>query len=192
MSGSRLSNRLNSLRYQPETDDPRQRPRERRPNARRVMPRSRLRSLSGSRRDQGSNAKQSLLDNRRPAQLLHPRADRSRPAFPRHAAQALHLAHSRAGDCWRYVDAVRRSNAVCGAGPSRLRRQLCDHHCAGLPDSIGYDPIAIGIVLTASLLGTAIFTLAIGAIAPRHIPYSLLCCKLLGFSLLQRQHLPIF
>ena len=33
---------------------------------------------------------------------------------------------------------------------------------------IGYDPIAIGIVLTASLLGTAIFTLAIGAIAPRH------------------------
>jgi MFS family permease len=34
--------------------------------------------------------------------------------------------------------------------------------------AIGYDPIAIGIVLTASLLGTAIFTLAIGAIAPRH------------------------
>src|SRR3974390_332569 len=34
--------------------------------------------------------------------------------------------------------------------------------------AIGYDPIAIGIVLTASLLGTALFTLAIGAIAPRH------------------------
>jgi len=34
--------------------------------------------------------------------------------------------------------------------------------------AIGYDPVAIGIVLTASLLGTAIFTLAIGAIAPRH------------------------
>ena len=34
--------------------------------------------------------------------------------------------------------------------------------------AIGYDPTAIGIVLTASLLGTAIFTLAIGAIAPRH------------------------
>lgn len=34
--------------------------------------------------------------------------------------------------------------------------------------AIGYDPIAIGVVLTASLLGTAVFTLAIGAIAPRH------------------------
>ena len=34
--------------------------------------------------------------------------------------------------------------------------------------AIGYDPIAIGVVLSASLLGTAIFTLAIGAIAPRH------------------------
>ncbi len=34
--------------------------------------------------------------------------------------------------------------------------------------AIGYDPIAIGIVLTASLLGTAVFTLAIGAIAPHH------------------------
>ena len=34
--------------------------------------------------------------------------------------------------------------------------------------AIGYDPIAIGIVLTASLLGTAVFTLAVGAIAPRH------------------------
>jgi len=34
--------------------------------------------------------------------------------------------------------------------------------------AIGYDPVAIGIVLTASLLGTAIFTLAVGVIAPRH------------------------
>ena len=34
--------------------------------------------------------------------------------------------------------------------------------------AIGYNPIAIGIVLTASLLGTAIFTLAVGVIAPRH------------------------
>ncbi len=34
--------------------------------------------------------------------------------------------------------------------------------------AIGYDPIAIGVVLTVSLLGTAVFTLAIGAIAPRH------------------------
>ncbi len=34
--------------------------------------------------------------------------------------------------------------------------------------AIGYDPIQIGIVLTASLLGTALLTLAIGTIAPRH------------------------
>ena len=34
--------------------------------------------------------------------------------------------------------------------------------------AIGYDTIAIGIVVTASLLGTAVLTLAIGAIAPRH------------------------
>jgi MFS family permease len=34
--------------------------------------------------------------------------------------------------------------------------------------AIGYDPIAIGLVVTASLLGTAVFTLAIGAVAPRH------------------------
>ena len=33
--------------------------------------------------------------------------------------------------------------------------------------ALGYDPIGIGIVLTASLLGTALFTLAVGAIAPR-------------------------
>jgi MFS family permease len=34
--------------------------------------------------------------------------------------------------------------------------------------AIGYDAIQIGVVLTASLLGTAVLTLAIGAIAPRH------------------------
>ena len=34
--------------------------------------------------------------------------------------------------------------------------------------TIGYDPVQIGIVLTASLLGTALLTLAIGAIAPRY------------------------
>ena len=34
--------------------------------------------------------------------------------------------------------------------------------------ALGYDPIRIGIVLTASLLGTAVFTLAVGFIAPRH------------------------
>src|SRR5262249_7743335 len=33
---------------------------------------------------------------------------------------------------------------------------------------IGYDPIQIGFVLTGALLGTALFTLAIGAIAPRY------------------------
>jgi MFS family permease len=35
-------------------------------------------------------------------------------------------------------------------------------------DAIGYDPVKIGIVLTGSLLGPAVFTLAIGWIAPRH------------------------
>jgi MFS family permease len=35
-------------------------------------------------------------------------------------------------------------------------------------DAIGYDPVQIGIVLTGSLLGTAVFTLAIGFVAPRH------------------------
>lgn len=34
--------------------------------------------------------------------------------------------------------------------------------------AIGYEPIQIGIVVTASLLGTALFTLAVGVIAPRH------------------------
>jgi MFS family permease len=34
--------------------------------------------------------------------------------------------------------------------------------------AIGYDPVAIGIVATASLLGTALLTLAIGLVAPRH------------------------
>jgi MFS family permease len=35
-------------------------------------------------------------------------------------------------------------------------------------NAIGYDIIQIGVVLTASLLGTAVLTLLIGAIAPRH------------------------
>jgi MFS family permease len=47
--------------------------------------------------------------------------------------------------------------------------------------AIGYDPIRVGIVLTASLLGTAVFTLAIGAIAPRHDMRALL---MLGASLM--------
>src|SRR5215470_2152786 len=34
--------------------------------------------------------------------------------------------------------------------------------------AIGFDPVQIGIVATASLLGTALLTLAIGAVAPRH------------------------
>src|ERR1700709_2424395 len=39
---------------------------------------------------------------------------------------------------------------------------------------LGYGPVAIGAVATASLLGTALFTLAIGLIAPRHDLRSLL------------------
>ncbi len=34
--------------------------------------------------------------------------------------------------------------------------------------AIGYDPVRIGFVLTSSLLGTAVFTLAIAIIAPRY------------------------
>ena len=34
--------------------------------------------------------------------------------------------------------------------------------------ALGYDPMQIGVVLTASLLGTAVFTLATGVLAPRH------------------------
>ena len=34
--------------------------------------------------------------------------------------------------------------------------------------AIGYDPVRIGLVVAASLLGTAVLTLAIGAIASRH------------------------
>ncbi len=34
--------------------------------------------------------------------------------------------------------------------------------------AIGYDTIRIGVVVTASLLGTAVLTLTVGAIAPRH------------------------
>src|SRR5947208_5579482 len=34
--------------------------------------------------------------------------------------------------------------------------------------ALGHDPIAVGLVATASLLGTALLTLAIGMIAPRH------------------------
>ena len=33
--------------------------------------------------------------------------------------------------------------------------------------ALGYDPIAVGVVATASLLGTALLTLAVGVGAPR-------------------------
>jgi MFS family permease len=47
--------------------------------------------------------------------------------------------------------------------------------------AIGYDPVQIGIVATASLLGTALLTLAIGTIAARHDLRTLL---LLGAGLM--------
>src|SRR5260370_19335739 len=34
--------------------------------------------------------------------------------------------------------------------------------------ALGYDPVAVGLVATASLLGTALLTLVVGWIAPRH------------------------
>src|SRR5215813_5228852 len=47
--------------------------------------------------------------------------------------------------------------------------------------AIGYDAVEIGLVATASLLGTALFTLAIGIVAPRH---DLRTLMLLGASLM--------
>jgi MFS family permease len=47
--------------------------------------------------------------------------------------------------------------------------------------AIGYDPVQIGFVATASLLGTALFTLGIGIIAPR---YDLRTLMLVGASLM--------
>jgi MFS family permease len=47
--------------------------------------------------------------------------------------------------------------------------------------AIGYDPARIGLVVAASLLGTAVLTLAIGAIAPR---YDLRTLMLLGALLM--------
>jgi MFS family permease len=46
--------------------------------------------------------------------------------------------------------------------------------------ALGFDPIAIGIVATASLLGSALFTMAVGYLAPRFD----LRCILLGGALL--------
>jgi MFS family permease len=42
--------------------------------------------------------------------------------------------------------------------------------------ALGYDPIAVGIVATASLLGTALLTLIVGWIAPRYDLRALLIC----------------
>ena len=47
--------------------------------------------------------------------------------------------------------------------------------------AIGFGPVQIGIVATASLLGTALFTLAIGAVAPR---YDLRTLLLFGAALM--------
>src|SRR5437773_10070223 len=42
--------------------------------------------------------------------------------------------------------------------------------------ALGYDAIAVGIVATASLLGTALLALIVGWIAPRHDLRALLIC----------------
>ncbi|HTS40852.1 MAG TPA: MFS transporter [Xanthobacteraceae bacterium] len=47
--------------------------------------------------------------------------------------------------------------------------------------AIGYDPIQVGVVATASLFGTALFTLAMGVIAPR---YDLRTLMLMGAGLM--------
>src|SRR5258707_2866954 len=59
--------------------------------------------------------------------------------------------------------------------------------------AIGYDPVQIGFVATASLLGTAVLTLAIRAVAPRHdlrtlllIGAALMACTGLAFPNFER------
>ena len=47
--------------------------------------------------------------------------------------------------------------------------------------AIGHDPTAVGIVATASLLGTALLTLSVGMIAPR---YDLRALMLFGAGLM--------
>src|SRR6478736_10026276 len=47
--------------------------------------------------------------------------------------------------------------------------------------TLGYDPAAVGIVATASLLGTALLTLSVGMIAPR---YDLRALMLFGAALM--------
>src|SRR5204862_5154681 len=49
--------------------------------------------------------------------------------------------------------------------------------------ALGYDAIAVGIVATASLLGTALLTLIVGWIAPRYDLRALLIC---GAGLIRR------
>lgn len=61
---------------------------------------------------------------------------------------------------------------------------------------IGYDPVQIGIVLTASLLGTAIVTLAIGIFAPGYdlrklLLFGALLMTLTGLAFPNCQHLAI-
>ena len=58
--------------------------------------------------------------------------------------------------------------ALCGAGLARIWRRLCHHHPAGLYDRARLRRVAVGLVATASLLGTALLTLIVGWIAPRH------------------------
>ena len=58
--------------------------------------------------------------------------------------------------------------ALCRAGPARLRRRFAIIILPAYMTALGYDAVAVGIVATASLLGTALLTLITGWIAPRH------------------------
>jgi MFS family permease len=104
--------------------------------------------------------------------------DRSRPAFPRHFAQALHFARfgQRAFGVMSMHSVLYVARGVRGFGDGFATILL-----PAYLTTIGYDPIRIGIVLTASLLGTALLTLAIGVIAPR---YDLRTLMLIGACLM--------
>jgi MFS family permease len=66
------------------------------------------------------------------------------------------------------VHAVYSAHRLSGSSLPRLWRWLRDNRIAGLFDQNGYNLTQIGFVLTSALLGTALFTLIIGVIAPRY------------------------
>src|SRR6201989_3023405 len=92
---------------------------------------------------------------------------------PRHFAQALRLARSPGrGLLDRRIPGMTTSRNILLLYAARGTRGFGDGFAIIiLPaylTAIGYDPVQIGVVATASLLGTALLTLVIGTIAARY------------------------